>query len=401
MSELKLRIGEFDFIGFESISVRRSIQVAVSDFALSMSLNDADAEGFDLIIPGAECSIRYGDDLLLSGYIDNVEESGDASSHNFSIVGRSKTQDLVDCSATITSQFNKQTLVQIATQLSEVYGIKVVVNGADKVIDNFQVQQGEGSFDAIQRLAEQEKLYITDTPSGNLLLTYLGNDVSPNRIVRNTEVNTGVLAYVITRSSERRYSKVIVRSQYDAKKAVTPAAVYVPPGGSSGVSGIVDDVVEAVVGPEPDPLEEEDGDFGEVANQVEAIAEDPGMTRERTKIIIADSSMNQEQAQNRADWEVQASRGSALQIQYTVMGWIGAGKNGVLWREGQLVEVVDEFLGIDDSFVLSDVEYSLDSNGMVAALYLAPPEAFQKEPVYNKPSKAATKVEPAAIYKPE
>ena len=339
-----LKLNKTAYIGWEEVSIKRSIEEGVSSFELVLADPDDDATDLLDIDPGDPVQVLYGKELLITGYIDEISVGGDATTHGYRIRGRSRTKDLVDCSSTETKQLKNQSLSQLSNTLAKEYGIKVIVRGSEgKPIKDFQVEQnGESPFSAIQRLAEREKLVITDTPEGDLLLTNIGNGDTKNELKHYPGENTGILEYERIRKEEGRYSKVVVKAQ----------------------------------------TKSDDNYYGKQNNQVLAERDDPDVRRNKVKIIIADSQMSQTEAQNRANWEAQSSAGKADTITYKVQGWFGSADE--LWRENQRVHVDDEYILAEDYYVIGSVEYSINDGGTTATLTLNPPEAFEKEPEDEK-----------------
>jgi prophage tail gpP-like protein len=328
----------------------------VASFSLGLSLNGEDGDELPNAMPGDEVQVLYGLDLLLTGSVDSIEERADKESHSYTITGRSKTKDLVDCSATVTAQFKGQTLKSIASKLAEQYGVQVIVNAPDKVVGDFQVEHGETVFNALERLAENSKLYITDTADGHLVISQLNGDKSRNSIIRTAEENSGVIEVSRIRTEEGRYSRVIVRSQKNSS----------------------------------------DDDFGRSAAQINAESVDRNYRRNKTKIILADSAMTIEDATARAEWEIQAAIGKSDVITYTVQGW--RGNAGIIWRENMRLDVKDDFLGIDGEYAISAIDYDITDDGTNCTLVLMLPDAFLPEPVAKKPLQKPKK---AQVKKPK
>ena len=81
--------------------VTRGLTRATSDFDLSVSERWGLRGSAWQILPGAACEVRYGETVLLTGWVDAYKPSYDATSHNISLSGRSKTCDFVDSSVLV------------------------------------------------------------------------------------------------------------------------------------------------------------------------------------------------------------------------------------------------------------------------------------------------------------
>lgn len=79
-----------------------------------------------LVQEGQSCDVRIGNDLVLTGYIDSWEPAITRARHEVQANGRSKCQDLVDCSAEWPNNvINQSDALSIASRLASWYGIKV------------------------------------------------------------------------------------------------------------------------------------------------------------------------------------------------------------------------------------------------------------------------------------
>src|SRR5690554_6930097 len=103
MSDVSLVVRGREFLGWKNVSIQRSLDALCGTFDLSFT----DAWNFDgqkwYLVPGDEVRVLIGSDEVLSGYIDRASSHFNASDRIFSVGGRDKTQDLVDCSASVES----------------------------------------------------------------------------------------------------------------------------------------------------------------------------------------------------------------------------------------------------------------------------------------------------------
>ena len=155
--------------------VTRGLTRATSDFDLSVSERWG-LGGADVADP-AWCGLRdpLRQDRLLTGWVDAYKPSYDATSHNISLSGRSKTCDFVDSSVLVDGgQFMGMTVGDIAKKLAEPYRLTVKVLDDGEPEAEVQVQQGETCFALVERLSRLQALLVTDDADGNLVLTRAG-----------------------------------------------------------------------------------------------------------------------------------------------------------------------------------------------------------------------------------
>jgi prophage tail gpP-like protein len=86
---------------WEEIRVTREIDRMCTDFNIAVSERLlASANGFPLA-PFQECTVAIGSDPVLTGYIDNYLPEVATDHHAVRITGRSKTEDIVNCTPDI------------------------------------------------------------------------------------------------------------------------------------------------------------------------------------------------------------------------------------------------------------------------------------------------------------
>src|SRR4051794_20004275 len=100
--ELELHIAGQRFVGWTSVSIDRSIDNLANTFSVESTTRwnlDEESDISIRIDEGDAVEVWFDGAHLLSGYIDDVEESVGPDSWTVSISGRSKAGDLCDCSA--------------------------------------------------------------------------------------------------------------------------------------------------------------------------------------------------------------------------------------------------------------------------------------------------------------
>lgn len=343
--QVKLQVKNKDYIGaWEEIFITRAVNEASSSFSVQATIpNTPEFNGFRFD-KGDEVKVYYGRDLLITGYIETITIEYDGNNSRTVIEGNSTTIDLVDSSSTEFGQFANQTLGEIVEKLCKEYKVQVVVDADIKdKIASFQIKtDGETVYDAIQRLADTQGLNVSDTPDGKLLLYFVGKNKSKNQIVVDKHTNTGVLSCRASQSEKNEYSKIVVKGQKESY--------------------------------------DDESDFGKKSSQIMEQAVSTTMTRQRVKVIRADTQLTKEKAIERAMTEQQASSGMSNELFYTVQGW--RGNAGELWREGTTVNVFDVRCNIDHvPFSISKVEYIINNSGTIAQLTMYPDYAFKKPKV--------------------
>ena len=354
MSSLTLKLDGKSHTGWLSARVTRGIERVAGDFVLAVTETVPGGKDVPKILPGMTCEVFSDQDKIISGYIDEVGINYDGNSRQLRFRGRSKTADLVDCSAVNEpSEWSDVTLKRIASDIAGVYGISVIAGDVGAAFKKFRIQQSETAFDVIERACRLRSLLLTDDEDGNLLLIRAGSDRASTEIRSTLDdgVNN-VLASSSSVSLRDRFSKYEVLSQ------------------SSGT----------------------DNFFGEDAAQIFGSAEDKAVSRKRVLRIISETQGDISAARDRARWEAAVRRGQSLRVSYRLRGWRQA--NGDLWKPNQIVSVKDDLAKISGDLLIAEVSYELGDAGHTVSLTVVPPETYMMLDV----SEASDAEDPLAKY---
>lgn len=338
-----LKVGSRLYEGWKSVRITAGVERAARDFEISISDKWWEAKpqprlaGWK-IDEGAACQVLIGGQLVLTGWIDTTASSMSAEDHTITVSGRSKTGDLIDCSAIIpNSQMLAGTLPSIAAKLAKPFGVGVKGGGGDAFPD-FTVQQGEGVYEIIERLSRVRGFLVCDDEGGNLVLASAGAGGHAGELRLGERGN--VEAATATRSIADRFSSYTVKFQ--------------------------------------------DGQWGDVAGGaaigVLATIKDPGVPRYRPKIILAETGQGgTDLAIRRGKWECARRAGRGTQIRATVLGWRDAG--GGLFRPNSIAPVILPPLGLSASLLIAEVSYLMDEGGATRCeMTLGPVAAYEPEP---------------------
>lgn len=285
-----------------------------------------------------ECQILIDGTPVITGYLDEITPSYSASSHEVKFAGRSKTCDLVDCSAIIdTGQIISGSPKEIIEKVLSPFGIGLVFS-SDKPLSpvpDFQVQPGETAQSIIEKVCKQTGLVYTDDADGRLVVQSIGSGVSVGQIIHRVKngQNNNVL------SGSGKYSSRNIFRDYYVKSQMT---------GSDDIGG------EDITG-------------------VEGRATDNEVKRYRPIVLTGEDAMDMVTAQTRAEWERSNRRAKGQPFEYTVQGWRNG--NGQLWMPNSYVSVDDDFVRVSGKLIISAVKLNTGS-GTTASLQLSPPDAY-------------------------
>lgn len=323
------------FDGFKEITVNRPMMSVAGSFSITITDVWKPDQSFG-IKPGDRIHCHIGKVAVFEGYVDTFTINVTPGSRNITISGRDRTADLVDCSVTGSSEYNKLDLQKIAEELCKPFGLKVLNPfGVDigKPFEKFTVRQGETVFEAISRAAKSRQIILLSSTHGNLVLDKRGVRRAGTELVEGVNIEISGASF----DNSQRFSQYIVKGQQ--------------PG---------------VIGNQKD------------ATQSKGTATDAAIKRHRPTIVLSDQSADGDDAQKRAEFEASYKTAKSFECSGTVTNW--RRKDGSIWTVNELVILDAPSIGIRKTeLLISNVTYKQSSNGRSVDLKLIRKDAFAFE----------------------
>ena len=287
---------------------------------------------------GEKCELYLNDQIVISGYVDQIEHSYTATTHSITISGRDKTADLADCTLDDGPySYSNIKLDKLANQLVKKFGIGVnVLTAPEKVFKTFEIEQGETIFEALERAAKFCSVLLMTDHKGNLVIDRAGRTHAKTELVEGVNIIEASATY----SFNERFSNYYVRGQ------------------------------------QPNT----DDTFGSAAAEVEGKSYDKVIKRYRPKVIISEGAVDIKTATERAAWQANINAAKSSVCTIKVKGWEQSENR--LWRENERVKVnAPQIRVFNKELLISEVAYSLDfDGGQNTTLSLVGKNAFDKIP---------------------
>lgn len=317
--------------GFKNIRLKRSMQELCGSFDIVLTDKwKVDQEDFK-IKPGDRIHCHLGKHPLFEGYVDDFNLSFNSTSRNLSISGRDRVADIIDCSVSGPSEYNNIDLAEIAIELIKPFGLKLIkIADVGSKFDKVTIKPGESVFEVLDRLAKQRKVLLTSSTHGNLVLDKKSSSRSSSSLKEGVNILNGSASF----NNSQRYSSYTVKGQ------------------SSGLLGDAEDSTSS-----------------------KASSTDNGITRFRPLIIVSETSVDNNGAQDRANFESSFRAANAAKVNITVQGWTQ--EDGTLWSTNKLIKVSAGSIGIYGEMLISGVKFELGQNGTLTELELIRPDAFE------------------------
>ena len=330
--KVAIRIAGYDWLGWTDAVVTRSLEQAAGSWSCSATDRYPAASHPLAVRPGQECVVLLDDEPVLTGYVDQIAIDYDARSHRVSLSGRSRTADLVDCSVQEHDSIRGLTLPDLAARLASPYGVDVVDEvGLATPIRRYVPQLGESVHEAVERLARQQAVLVTDDAQGRLVLTRAGAHRA------TTALRAGEGGNILSGSA-----------RYDASGRY---ATYHCRGQMAG----------------------DDSTYGD-SLATYGVATDDEDLRGRTLELTPPDAATHADCYAYAVWEAATRAGRSVALSYVVQGW--AQEDNALWEPNQIVDVIDPIARIEGEYLIVAVEYRIGAQGTTTTLTVAPREGY-------------------------
>lgn len=338
-----LRVNGVEYGGWKEVEISAGIERQARDFTLSVTDRWPGATNIPRRIKqGDVCEVYIGADKLLTGYVDATPIRYDGKSVSVGVKGRSKTADLVDCSAVHkTGQWRNAKIERIAADLAAPFGISVIAEASTgAAVVEHQIQPGETVFECVDRLLTLRQLLATDDASGRMVFVNAGSGGSAATALKYGE-------NILSADAPLDYKDVFSNYTVNGQRSGT------------------------------------DEDSGSALSAT-ASASDAAIARHRPLVIVQNGQVNAQICADRARFERVHRAAKALETTYTVQGWRQA--DGSLWLPNQLVRVTDPVIGFDAELLIVEVTWRKSEEGTKTVLrvgpaagYLPTPEALKKD----------------------
>jgi len=331
VTDAVLALGGQRYSGWTALRMTRGIMQIAGGYELTVTERFDGLTAPRPIKPGQVASVALGSQTVIQGYVDVVAPDYDKVNHTLTVSGRDATGDLVDCAAIHKSgSWSNRTMAQIAADLCAPFKVPVkVLTSVGAPFAHWSIEPGETVMENLDRMARYRGVLLMSDGVGSLLITQPGQYQAPAALVlgENIEKARG------HSSLQERFSEYIVKAQQMGDDAL----------------------------------------FGSNAASPSGNALDTAVGRYRPTVILAEDQANVSGCKLRAAWQRTVIAAKAQSIVYTVNGWMAKGK---LWQPNALVPVRDAFMGINETRLISQVDFYLDEGGERTELTVTGRHAF-------------------------
>ncbi|WP_298702685.1 phage baseplate assembly protein [uncultured Variovorax sp.] len=374
-NRVSLEVSGVRYEGWKGVRITQGIEQLAGTFSLDVTQKWPDQAVDFPIEPGEACTLKIGDDVMITGYIDIVGEVEGTEEHTIRVEGRDRTGDLVDCSAPST-EWTGLTFEYIAAELLKPYNIELLTQvetsgggyvakkpGKHKApaakagkgggrLPRKASNSGETVHRLLEKLAKIQGVLLISDRKGGLVVTRAGLN---GRATDKLELGRNLKSPInYERSFANLFSEITVKGQAHGASS----------GGLPVLSGA------ASVKP--------------VATVKRSGAAAPGsitvgsksIQRYRPLIINAEDQADAKRCRDRAEWEAGTREARSRKFVVQVQGWRQS--DGSIWEINTLTNLLKHRrVGENEDMLVSNIEYTLDlSGGTVCIMTLYSPEAY-------------------------
>lgn len=354
---ITLEINGIRYTNFISINVERSIENLTGTFNFIATFTDEIA--FPIKRRSA-CRVLVNEIAILKGFIEVIEVEYSSDQHTVSCQGRDDTCDLFDSQVDGNIEFKPpvslETVIRETAKRINISSVNII-NEAGSIQpfeqgDLVSSRIGQTAFSFIETYARKRQVFITGDGQGNIVLArgssqqiLLGGLY--NQLNDPTQRNN-------IKSSSVKFDDTNRFNLYRCKSQGNPVVLNFT--GETTPETIVD------------------------RSQV---VTDPDIRTTRVLTFNAENSSDGVDVKNRAVWEANIRRVRSLSYRVIVQGDSYDGINP--WRINRLVQVIDDFAGINAVLLIKSISFSLsNSSGTTTSLELVTPDGYTPEATLPK-----------------
>lgn len=319
---LQLLIGGKVHDRWESYEIDSDLLVPADAWRVTLGMPGGDWP--EAVVIGAPVQAKLGNDVVLNGRIDDIDDTVTKEEHSLQLNGRDGAAVLLDCSAPVFVA-KQAGLDEIIAKIVRPLGVSKIRIDAAKTTtrEKINVEPGDSAWNVLTNAAEANGLWPWFDPDGTLVVG--GPDYSKppvaTLIMRRNGRGNNVKRIMRSQSMRDRYSEVTVLGQTHGTAMATGK------------------------------------------NNLRGAAKDDGMSWYRPKIVVDHEADNNGVCQSRARKLLADGRLRGLSFKATVKGHRivapGQPTDGLLWQPGQRVVLVSEPHGVSGIYFLMARKFTL------------------------------------------
>ena len=342
-NNIYLEVDGVRYEGFTDIAVNSAIENFSSSFSFTSTVKENKQgkiinEGNTIIddMLGQKAKVFIDKTLLITGFIEDIDDGGSSSSHSKTVSGRDVGGDIID-SDIIQKSYNQRNFERLVNLVLKDNGFSIEVINKVGILnleanETIKTEQGQSIFDFLDKYAKKLQVLLKMDRNGNLNIIREDNDVVKNMLINNYTSDTNILASRKKLSTIDRFNVIEVYSQGNNKT------------------------------------------HSKLGISQKGRAVDTQIRTTRRKILTMDTASESKSLKALAEWNIQLRRAKGSRYTCTTLGFYSS--NNTLWQPNTLVDIIDYDRKVQGTFLIQGVTFNQSLQGSFTDLDIVEQGSF-------------------------
>lgn len=350
-NNIYLEVEGVKYEGFTDIAVNSAMENFCSSFSFSTTVKETEnGRLINDIKLGQKARVFIDDNLLITGFIEDLDKEISPSSHSKTASGRDIGGDIID-SDIIQKSYNQRNFEKLVNLVLKDNGFSIkVINKVGilnlEATETIKTEQGQSIFNFLDQYAKKLQVLLKMDKNGNLNIIREDNDVVKNMLINNYTSDTNILTSRLKLSTIDRFNVVEVYSQGNNKTHTKTS----------------------------------------ISQKGRAI--DPQIRTTRRKILTMDTASESKSLKALAEWNIQVRRAKGSRYTCKTLGFYSSNKT--LWQPNTLVDIIDYDMEVQGTFLIQGVEFTQNLQGSYTNLDIVEQGSFSVSKIKNLGNSFAT-----------
>tara|TARA_R110000765_G_scaffold118194_3_gene212349 strand:- start:4771 stop:6045 length:1275 start_codon:yes stop_codon:yes gene_type:complete len=369
---ISIVVNGIPYENFTEASLDLSLDTLCGEFSFVATMSPSEAPEFPIQV-GQQCKIYVDKTLALTGSVEVISGSYNASSYDISIQGRDNTADIVD--STIGGEVGLEALQEIG--VVEFTKFVLEATGINKKAETFKYFTDRFYGALYSPIAEPESRTVTKRFAPRIPVYTNVANVEPFGTGDLQDAATSDTVFQYLDKQARMRSLLLTtdrfgRLEYQSASGISDKSTTIINRLGENLNNVLsasftNDISKLFnsynVRAQQNMLAlNEAGDISTqaLADSGGAAVFDKSIRESRVLNIIAESATNADSCEKRAKWQRGINRAKAFQYNINV---VGHSKNdGSIWKLNRLHNVEDDFAKVDGQLLLNRITFKMDLN---------------------------------------
>lgn len=343
-NKIYLEVAGIKYEGFTDIAVNSAMENFCSSFSFSTTVKEtALGRIVNDIKLGQQAKVYIDNNLLITGFIEDLDKEVSPNSHSKTASGRDIGGDIIDSDIKQKS-YNQRNFELLCNLVLKDNGFTIkVINKVGllklEAKETIKTEQGQSIFNFLDKYAKKLQVLLKMDNKGNLTIIREDDSVVKNMLINNYTSDTNILSSRLKLTTVDRFNVIEVYSQGNNKTHT-----------KTGISQ-------------------------------KGSAIDSQIRKTRRKILTMDTASESKSLKALAEWNINVRRAKGSRYTCKTIGFYSS--NNTLWQPNTLVDIVDYDMEVQGTFLIQGVEFSQSLQGSFTTLDIVEQGSFTLTGVKN------------------